>query len=95
MEYKTTGQNEGQFRILINRPTKTGVFSGDFNHGTNQSDNAVATLNRTFTGKSVGLEVFSVVSDQLSPAQLCASLKNSNEGENSLSRIGNAVSVSM
>ena len=83
VNYSTTAQNKGQFRILINRPTKTGVFSGDFNHGTNQSENAVATLNRTFSGTAVGLEVFSVVSEQLSPAELCASLKDSNEGKSS------------
>lgn len=84
VQYNTTSQNQGQFRILINRPSKTGVFSGDFNHGTNQSDNAIATLNRTFSGSAVGLEVFSVASEQLTPAQLCASLKDNNEGDSPL-----------
>ena len=87
VQYNTTSQNKGQFRILINRPSKTGVFSGDFNHGANQSDNAVATLNRTFSGSAVGLEVFSVASELLSPAQLCASLKDTNEGGSLLANV--------
>ena len=78
--YNTTAQNKGQYRVLINRSDKTGVFSGDFNHASNASDSAKATLNRTFTGNDVGVEVFSVDSQQLTPAELCASLKESNEG---------------
>jgi hypothetical protein len=81
VKYNTTTQNVGQYRIIVNRSDKTGVFSGDFNHGSKQSDSAKATLNRTFTGVDVGVEVFSVASQQLSPAELCASLKQSNDGE--------------
>ena len=78
--YNTTSQNKGQYRIIVNRSDKTGVFSGDFNHASNQSDSAKATLNRTFTGDDVGVEVFSVASQQLSAAELCASLKENNAG---------------
>lgn len=68
--------------MIINRTDKTGVFSNDF--GGRGSSNSVATLNRTFTGDNTGVEVYSVSSEALTPAELCASLQNENSGEQAL-----------
>ena len=70
-----------QYRVIINRSDKTAVFAGDFNHADNQSSTALASLNRTFSGVHVGLEVFNVASELLSPAELCATLKDINAGD--------------
>ena len=56
------------------------MFSNDFGSGNGSS---VANLNRTFTGDNVGVEVYQVASEALTAAELCASLKNQNQGKDS------------
>ena len=68
------------FRLLIQRPRATGVFSGDFDHGKSRAD-PLSSLQRTFAGSLVPLEVFSVNNSTLSPHQLCEYLQRFNPGE--------------
>ena len=81
--YPTTGGKKGAYRLLIQRPDSTGVFSGDFNTNSSAS---VASLQPSFTGQYTNLEVVDVNatnstgSASLTPAQLCAYLKAQNPG---------------
>ena len=82
--YPTTGGSSGSYRLLIQRPDSTGVFSGDFNHG---NSSAVASVQPSFTGQYTNLEVLNVNAtnsssgnETLTPAQLCAYLKAQNPG---------------
>lgn len=85
--YPVKGSAPGAFRILIQRPDSTGVFSGDFTNKTSDSgaDN-LASVKRSFAGEYVPLEVYDVDTStgngtsDLSPAQLCAYLKEQNPG---------------
>ena len=88
--YPTTGGTSGSYRLLIQRPVSTGVFSGDFGnstHGNSTSNSTVASLQPSFTGQYTNLEVVDVNattstgSTSLTPAQLCAYLKSQNPGE--------------
>ena len=68
------------FRLLIQRPHATAVFSGDFDHGKSRAD-PLSSLQRTFAGSIVPLEVFAVNNSTLSPHQLCEYLQKFNPGE--------------
>ena len=68
------------FRLLIQRPHATSVFSGDFDHGKSRAD-PLSSLQRTFAGSIVPLEVFAVNNSTLSPHQLCEYLQKFNPGE--------------
>ncbi|CAL5226790.1 g9651 [Coccomyxa viridis] len=65
------------FRLLIQRPHATAVFSGDFDHGKSRAD-PLSSLQRTFAGSIVPLEVFAVNNSTLSPHQLCEYLQKFN-----------------
>ena len=68
------------YRLLIQRPHATAVFSGDFDHGKSRAD-PLSSLQRTFAGSIVPLEVFAVNNSTLSPHQLCEYLQRFNPGE--------------
>ena len=69
-------------RIIISRPDQTTTFSGDFGNGTSDSS-TLASLNRTFAGQDVPLEIFSVGANSQfkTLADLCAYLKEQNQGK--------------
>jgi hypothetical protein len=69
----------GGFRLIIERPTTTSVFSGDFAPGT-LTANPLSQLKRTFVGNLVPLEVYQVNSSALSPQALCEKLQKYNPG---------------
>ena len=82
----TGGSSSGSYRLLIQRPDSTGVFSGDFNSNAT-SNGSVASLQPSFTGQYTNLEVLNVNAtnsssgnETLTPAQLCAYLKAQNPG---------------
>lgn len=88
--FPVQGANAGAFRILIQRPDATGVFSGDFGNSTDNSTEGLASLQRSFAGEYVPLEVFDVNAGNgtdeeggtgsLTPTQLCEYLKEQNPG---------------
>ncbi|KAK9814154.1 hypothetical protein WJX72_001320 [[Myrmecia] bisecta] len=67
-----------RFKIIVQRPDNAGLFSGDFANGTANSN--ITSLNRTFAGQSVPIEVFAVHAqgDFQNAADLCAYLKQQN-----------------
>ena len=74
-------QGDGNdFRLLIQRPHATAVFSGDFDNGKSRADPLTA-LQRTFVGSIVPLEVFAVNNSTLSPNKLCQYLQKFNPGK--------------
>lgn len=68
-------------RIIISRPDQTTTFSGDFSNGTSDAS-TLASLNRTFAGQDVPLEIFNVGANSQfkTLADLCAYLKEQNQG---------------
>ena len=71
--------DDSGYRLIIQRPHATAVFSGDFNHGKSRADPLTA-FQRTFVGSIVPLEVFAVNNSTLSPQKLCQSLQKDNPG---------------
>ncbi|CAK0786319.1 hypothetical protein CVIRNUC_009532 [Coccomyxa viridis] len=69
--------DDSGYRLIIQRPHATAVFSGDFNHGKSRADPLTA-FQRTFVGSIVPLEVFAVNNSTLSPQKLCQSLQKNN-----------------
>ena len=67
------------YRLLIQRPHATAVFSGDFKNGKSSID-PLDALQRTFVGSLVPLEVFAVNNSTLSPQKLCQYLQKFNPG---------------
>jgi hypothetical protein len=67
------------YRLLIQRPHATAVFSGDFKNGKSSID-PLDALQRTFVGSLVPLEVFAVNNSTLSPQKLCEYLQKFNPG---------------
>ena len=82
--------DDSGYRLIIQRPHATAVFSGDFNHGKSRADPLTA-LQRTFVGSIVPLEVFAVNNSTLSPQKLCQSLQKNNPGGLKLSQKGLSV----
>ena len=72
--------DDSGYRLIIQRPHATAVFSGDFNHGKSRADPLTA-LQRTFVGSIVPLEVFDVNNSTLSPQKLCQYLQRNNPGK--------------
>ena len=85
--FPTTGGSSSHYRLLIQRPDSTGVFSGDFTNSSTPKG-TVASLQPSFTGQYTNLEVLNVNAtntssgnETLTPAQLCAYLKAQNPGK--------------
>ena len=77
--YALAQDDAGGFRLIIERPTTTSVFSGDFAPGA-LTANPLSQLKRTFVGNLVPLEVYQVNSSALSPQALCEKLQKYNPG---------------
>ena len=71
----------GTYRLIIEQPSTTSVFSGDFAPGSITA-NPLSALKRTFVGSLVPLEVYQVnASQHASPQALCDQLQKYNPGE--------------
>ena len=70
----------GNYKLIIQRSNEAGVFSGDFSPGAHVAD-PLSSLQRTFVGSLLPLEVFHVNSSVLSPQALCEQLRKYNSGE--------------
>ena len=73
-------QDRKGVHLIISRPDSTRVFSGSFDNGT--EDNSFSTLQRTFAGTAVPLEVFKTTAsiESVDPTTVCEDLQSSNPG---------------